>query len=213
MKRIWFWLALLGIMLLLGGCGRKKTGLQQVPPVVAEEEELEEEIDPEFLADQQVVREVLARERGWGGANPTVLVVRKQSRQLSVFKGTKPVKMFPVVLGHNPRNDKLEQGDKCTPEGVYRVVSKYPHPKWSKFILLNYPTQANWLKFADAKRRGQIPIDAQIGGDIGIHGTEYDYKNILGENWTLGCISLKNKDIGELYRLVQTGSIVVIQRK
>ncbi len=29
----------------------------------------------------------------------------------------------------------------------------------------------------------------------------------------MGCIALKNKDINELYRLVQTGSIVVIQRK
>ena len=85
--------------------------------------------------------------------------------------------------------------------------------KWSKFILLNYPTKQNWLKFAEAKRRGQIPWDAQIGGDIGIHGTESDYKNILGENWTFGCVALKNKDINELYRLVETGSIVVIQRK
>jgi murein L,D-transpeptidase YafK len=123
------------------------------------------------------------------------------------------LKMYPVVLGHNPRNDKLEQGDRCTPEGVYRVVTKYPHSKWSKFILLNYPTRENWLKFSEAKRRGQIPFDAQIGGDIGIHGTEYDYKNILGENWTFGCIALKNRDIDELYRLVQTGSIVVIQKK
>ncbi len=79
-----------------------------------------------------------------------------------------------MVLGHNPRNDKLEQGDKCTPEGVYRVVYKYPHAKWSKFILLNYPTRKNWLKFAEAKKRGKIPLDAQIGGDIGIHGTEDD---------------------------------------
>ncbi len=201
----------MGMVLLAGGC-TKKVKVSKLPTPVEELAE-EEEIDPEFLADQQVVKEVLARESRWAGGQPTVLVVRKQTRKMSVFKGTKPLKMYPVVLGHNPRNDKLEQGDRCTPEGVYRVVTKYPHPKWSKFILLNYPTRENWLKFAEAKRRGVIAWDAQIGGDIGIHGTEEDYKNILGENWTLGCIALKNRDVNELYRLVQTGSIVVIQRK
>jgi murein L,D-transpeptidase YafK len=212
MKRIWVLLAVLGMLMVVGGCAKKKPLVKKAPPVI-EEEEFEEEIDPMFVADREVVRVVLARESRWGGSKPTVLVVRKQSRKMSVFKGTRPLKMYPVVLGHNPRNDKLEQGDRCTPEGVYRVVYKYPHPKWSKFILLNYPTPENWHKFAEAKKRGQIPMDAQIGGDIGIHGTEDDQKNIMGENWTFGCIALKNKDIDELYRLVQSGSIVVIQPK
>jgi murein L,D-transpeptidase YafK len=211
MRKLLIFLVVMGMVLLAGGC-TKKVKVSKLPTPVEELAE-EEEIDPEFLADQQVVKEVLARESRWAGGQPTVLVVRKQTRKMSVFKGTKPLKMYPVVLGHNPRNDKLEQGDRCTPEGVYRVVTKYPHPKWSKFILLNYPTRENWLKFAEAKRRGVIAWDAQIGGDIGIHGTEEDYKNILGENWTLGCIALKNRDVNELYRLVQTGSIVVIQRK
>jgi murein L,D-transpeptidase YafK len=210
MKRIWLLLVVLGILMVVGGCGKKQV-VKKAPPVVEEIEEVEE-IDPEFIADREVVREVLANESTWGDRNPTVLVVRKQTRKMSVFKGMKPIKSYPVVLGHNPRNDKLVQGDRCTPEGVYRVVTKYPHAKWSKFILLNYPTKQNWLKFAAAKRRGQIPFDAQIGGDIGIHGTESDYQNILGENWTFGCVALKNKDVNELYRLVQTGSIVVIKR-
>ena len=209
MRRIWLLLAVLGLGMVMAGCGKKPV-VKKAPPVV--EEIAEEEIDPMFLADQQIVREVLANEHTWE-QHPTVLVVHKQTRQMSVFKGLKPLKMYPVVLGHNPRNDKLEQGDRCTPEGVYRVVTKYPHAKWSKFILLNYPTAENWHKFAEAKKRGKIPFDAQIGGDIGIHGTEDDLKNIQGENWTLGCIALKNKDINELYRLVQSGSIVVIQRR
>lgn len=212
MKRIWFLLVVLGLLLIVGGCGKKQVVVKK-PPVVQEEWEEEEEIDPEFIADREVVREILAKESTRGNRNPTVVVVRKQTRKMSVFKGIKPIKSYPVVLGLNPRNDKLEQGDRCTPEGVYRVVTKYPHAKWSKFILLNYPTRQNWLKFAEAKRRGQIPYDAQIGGDIGIHGTEYDYRNILGENWTFGCVALKNRDVNELYRLVETGSIVVIQRK
>jgi len=210
MKRFWFLFLVAGLLLVIGGCAKKQVVKKPAPTIEIEEEE---PIDPKFAADQEVVKEVLAHESRWAGSNPTVLVVHKLTRKMSVFKGTKPIKMYPVVLGHNPRNDKLEQGDRCTPEGVYRVVTKYPHPKWSKFILLNYPTRANWLKFAEAKKRGQIPFDAQIGGDIGIHGTEYDYRNILGENWTYGCVALKNRDIDEVYRLVQTGSIVVIQRR
>lgn len=199
--------------MVVGGCGKKRV-VTKAPPVVVEmEEEEEERIDPKFAADRELVKDLLARESNWGSSRPMVLVVHKQTRKMSVFKGTRPLKMYPVVLGHNPRNDKLVQGDRCTPEGVYRVVYKYPHPKWSKFILLNYPNRENWHKFSEAKKRGQIPWDAQIGGDIGIHGTESDYKNILGENWTFGCVALKNRDIDELYRLVQSGSIVVIQRK
>lgn len=210
MKRLLIFCCLVAFLMGTGGCGRKK-------PVVTEEpappvEVVEEKVDPKFAADQEVVKQVLGRERFWGDRE-TILLVRKQSRTLTVFQGTKPVKKYPVVLGHNPRNDKLMRGDKCTPEGVYRVVTKYPHPKWHRFILLNYPTQENWLKFAQAKKRGQIPIDAQIGGDIGIHGTDDELKNLLRENWTEGCIALSNRDVDEIYRLVRPGSLVVIQRR
>lgn len=203
----------LGICVLIMGCGAKKPVVTELPVPSVEIERQEQKIDPKFAADQELVKKVLAKENIWGQSNPTVLVVRKQSRTLSVFRGTKPVKRYPVVLGHNPRNDKLMQGDKCTPEGVYRVVTQYPHPKWSKFILLNYPTRENWLKFAQAKKRGQIPVEAQIGGDIGIHGTDDELKNLLGENWTEGCIALRNRDVDEIYYLVRPGSLVVIQRK
>jgi murein L,D-transpeptidase YafK len=209
MRRIWFLVAILGLLVIVGGCGKKRV-VKRPQPVVEEMVE-EEEIDPKFLADQQIVREVLASEHTWD-RDHTVLVVHKKTRKMSVFRGTKPIKMYSVVLGHNSWNDKLEQGDRCTPEGVYRVVYKYPHPKWSKFILLNYPTAQNWHKFAQAKKRGLIPWDAQIGGDIGIHGTEDDLTNRAGINWTYGCIALTNKDVNELYRLVHSGSIVVIQR-
>ena len=32
-----------------------------------------------------------------------------------------------------------------------------------------------------------------------------------GKNWTLGCISLKNKDVNEIYSVVRKGSRVVIK--
>jgi len=211
MKRLLVISLIMALLMVASGCGRKKPVVSEAP--APPEEMVEEKIDPKFAADQDVVKKVLAQEGFWAESNPTILLVRKQSRTLTVFQGTKPVKKYPVVLGHNPRNDKLMQGDKCTPEGVYRVVTKYPHAKWHKFILLDYPTRENWLKFAKAKKQGQIPLEAQIGGDIGIHGTDDELKNLLRENWTEGCIALRNRDVEEIYHLVRPGSLVVIQRK
>ncbi len=215
MRRIWLFWGVAALLFVMGGCSSQKPLVTAVPPEEMEADiEEEENIDPRYRADQRVVKEVLQenhyRKRG---KKPTVLLVHKESRKLTVFRGTTPLKTYPVVLGRNPRNDKLRQGDMCTPEGIYKVVCKFPHAKWNKFILLNYPTTKNWLKFAEAKKRGKIPITADIGGEIGIHGTEDDLKNLTGENWTLGCVSLRNKHLDEIYPLIEDGSLVVIQRK
>jgi murein L,D-transpeptidase YafK len=50
------------------------------------------------------------------------------------------IKQYPVVLGGNPVDDKLLQGDLCTPEGNFLIHAKYPHKSWEKFIWINYPT-------------------------------------------------------------------------
>ena len=144
---------------------------------------------------------------------PTVIVVHKISRKLTCYRGLTPLKTFPVVLGTNPRNDKLCQGDACTPEGVYRVRAKYPHPRWDSFIWLDYPNTQNWLKFSRAKKAGKVAPDADIGGDVGIHGTEDPSWNLSGQNWTLGCISLLNKDLQEVYPLVNNKTLVVITKQ
>ncbi len=87
-----------GLLMVMGGCAKKKV-VKKMPPVM---EEVEEEIDPKFAADREVVREVLAQESNWAGDNPTVLVVRKQSRKMSVFKGTTPLKIVSGGVGTQP---------------------------------------------------------------------------------------------------------------
>ena len=172
------------------------------------------EIETSLTPEQQEVKQLLAK-NGFSrdGAKPTVLVVKKMDRRLTVYQGLKPLKTYPVVLGGNPRPDKLCQGDLCTPEGVYHVVSKYNHPRWDKFILLDYPNKQNWVKFGRAKSAGQLPEMAQIGGDIGIHGTEDSSRNLQREDWTLGCVSLLNKHIEEIYPLVNDDTLVVIKKR
>ena len=140
------------------------------------------------------------------------LVIEKSKYKLTVYYQKKPIKSYAIVLGANPKDDKLRQGDKRTPEGVFHVKELYYHSEWSKFILLDYPNQDSWRKFAQAKARGEVKASDDIGGEIGIHGVEKGQDWLIDRkiNWTLGCVSLKNKDVDEIYPLLQRGTTIEI---
>ena len=140
--------------------------------------------------------------------------IDKSEYKLSVICNTKVLKEYPVVFGKNPIDDKLMQGDKCTPEGTFKIVLKYPHKNWSKFIWINYPNDDSWRKHKAAKNEGEIPQDANIGGEIGIHGVPDGMDKLIDFqfNWTLGCISMKNKDVDELYPYISKSTVIIIQK-
>ena len=142
------------------------------------------------------------------------LHIDKSDFVLSVMADTLVVKQYPVVLGGNPVDDKLCQGDQCTPEGRFLVRAMYPHKEWNKFIWIDYPNEASWEKHRQAKEAGLLEASAGIGGEIGIHGVPRGTDRIIdiGLNWTLGCISLKNKDVDEIYAFINKGTTVIIQR-
>jgi murein L,D-transpeptidase YafK len=142
------------------------------------------------------------------------LVIDKSDYILSVKNDTFTVKQYPVVFGGNPVDDKLRQGDRCTPEGNFKVITKYPHRSWDKFIWIDYPTDDSWRKHRKAKQEGILSDSDGIGGEIGIHGVPggTDYMIDTRLNWTLGCISLKNDDINDFYPFVRKGTIVVINK-
>jgi murein L,D-transpeptidase YafK len=192
-----------------GGLGKPEVAATLDTPL-PEYQQQQTELTPE----QKYLERILTKKGyDYNRDKPTVIVVHKLSRKLTFYRGLTPLKTYPVVLGNDPLNDKLCQGDTCTPEGVYQVRAKYPHPKWDSFIWLDYPNNQNWLKFAQAKKAGRLPPEADIGGQVGIHGTEDPYKNITGQNWTKGCISLLNKDLDEIYPLVNDKTLVVITRQ
>ena len=60
--------------------------------------------------------------------------------------------------------------DKNTPEGKFKMKTKFPHKKWSKFIWIDYPNNDSRRKHNTAKKEGKIPKNADIGGEVGIHG-------------------------------------------
>lgn len=143
--------------------------------------------------------------------------VEKRERRLIVYDDTEPIRSYPIVLGPEPEGAKLHEGDFRTPEGEYSIIAKYPHPRWSRFLLIDYPTPVNTEMHEWTKEAGLLPGNGRgvpgPGGHVGIHGTSDEERNRRGENWTLGCISLFNRDVEELYSMVDVGTRVVIEKE
>ncbi|NVO02572.1 MAG: L,D-transpeptidase [Bacteroidetes bacterium] len=144
--------------------------------------------------------------------NKIVIYIDKSDLKLSLKIDTIILKSYDVVLGGNQVDDKRQEGDGCTPEGKFKVRAMYPHKSWSKFIWIDYPTKDSEKKFNASKKTGEIPKDATIGGQIGIHGVPEgcDYLIDKKQHWTLGCISLKNENINEVYKWVKVGTKITI---
>jgi len=142
------------------------------------------------------------------------IVILKAKRQLFFYLDDKFVKIYPVVFGKNPDKQKHYEGDKCTPEGIFQVVSKRFHEGWSRFILLSYPSWEDVKRHREACAKGLIPLRegrcVGLGGGIGIHGTHSEVLNRAKIDWTDGCISLINKDIEEFFPYLEKGDLVFI---
>ena len=80
-------------------------------------------------------------------------------------------------------------------------------------MMLDYPNKESYNKFNERKIEGIIPSAAKIGGGIGIHGTwpHEDFQIDRFRNWTDGCISMRNKDVEELYNIIPVGTKVMIR--
>jgi len=145
---------------------------------------------------------------------PIRIVIDKSEYELHVYDAKGWYANYPVVFGNDPMKDKKMEGDRCTPEGNFKIVSKRPHEKWSRFLALDYPTPADLEKFNQRKQRGEIPKNARPGGAIGIHGTWPNDDMVVDryKNWTLGCISLKNSDVQEVYKYIAVGTPVQIKK-
>lgn len=142
------------------------------------------------------------------------ILIDKSEHTLSVFASDKLVKKYNVVFGGDPVGDKHKEGDKRTPEGVFGMRDKYPHRKWSKFIWIDYPNAASWKKFNKRKADGIIKDGETIGGEVGIHGVPDGMDDMIDNkrNWTLGCISMKNKDVNEIYPYITKQTRITIQK-
>ena len=145
---------------------------------------------------------------------PVRIVIDKSNYELYVYDSKGWYATYPVVFGNSSLADKRMEGDRCTPEGNFRITAKRPHGKWSRFMAIDYPTHENLEKFKQLVQRGEIPRSAKPAGGIGIHGTwpHEDFAIDRYNNWTNGCIALKREDVEELYSYIGVGTPVTIRR-
>lgn len=122
------------------------------------------------------------------------------------------LKRYPCVLGEVPVGDKFMQGDRRTPEGTFTFRGKRVHERWHKFIWVDYPNAESWRRFRDRRKAGLIPPGRDIGGEIGIHGVPdgMDAWIEQGQDWTWGCIALRNADVDEIYPYVSVQRTLIV---
>ena len=151
-------------------------------------------------AAQAVQREPLRpvfKVRGASRTMPTVIVIRRDSKHLYLYKGRKLVRRLGVATG---------QSRYPTPLGTFAVVDKQYNPWW-------YPPRSDWAKGLKPVPPGAgNPLGTRwmglTGGLVGMHGTP-DAASI-GYSASHGCIRLRIPDAEWLFEHVQLGTPVVI---
>ena len=143
-----------------------------------------------------------------------MVVVNKSKYIVEVFYRRKRIRAYKAVFGPKPMENKRMAGDRATPEGLFRIQTKNPNSKYDKFILLDYPNDSSIARFNRLKEKGELPPNAKMGGDVGIHGVWKGGDDMIemGVCWTDGCVALKNKDVEELYTFVGVGTTVYIKK-
>jgi L,D-transpeptidase-like protein len=166
-----------------------------------------------------------------------LIAVYKDVHELHLLKNNEIIKKYDV----NIRNEKIDRKvweDDQSPEGVFTIESMdvVTDPAWKRWMRLDTTEKAHEIykeSFADGGERikefedlygpldndealrefNEINSDQKILRGIGIHGGGFS----IYRDWTLGCIAMSNKDIIDLYSVLQDsentgmGTTVVIQ--
>lgn len=137
---------------------------------------------------------------------PDRVVVKKSERRLYLLKDKKVLKSYNIYLGREPVGAKRREGDLKTPEGRYLLDWKNTESQFYRSIHVSYPNYRDKLR---AQHQGVSP-----GGQIMIHGMPNDRgESILktnGYDWTNGCIALKNRDMDEIWAVVEQDTLIEI---
>jgi lipoprotein-anchoring transpeptidase ErfK/SrfK len=125
------------------------------------------------------------------------LEIRLSRRQVSLYKGEKLVKIFPIAVG-KPGWE--------TPKGTFQVKQMFRDPAWvhplERGVMIpggdpDNPLGRYWIGFwTDGKNW------------IGFHGTPNPKS--VGTAASHGCIRMYNKDIEELFQIVSLGTEVKV---
>lgn len=137
------------------------------------------------------------------------IVIEKRDRKMYLLHKGKAVREYAVDLGADPEGPKEKEGDRKTPEGIYKISGRNPNSRYYLSLRISYPNRKDRER---AEKAGVSP-----GGDIMIHGlpnisTIFGFRTKLKKDWTLGCIAVQtNEEMLEIWHLVKDGTIVEIK--
>lgn len=164
------------------------------------------------------------------------IVIDKARRKLTLYEGNgqewlkrKEYRIGITAVGGRVSGPKQFEGDGRTPEGEYYVAGKNPASAFGSdpenprkplgSLLLNYPNSEDaWRGLQNGlitiqeyerirqaqERKSQPPQNTRLGNYVMIHGGG-------GANdWTIGCISMDDEDMKELYKIMRLGDAVGI---
>jgi murein L,D-transpeptidase YafK len=135
-----------------------------------------------------------------------LVIVRKSKRILQLMRDGRPFKTYPIALGPEPEGPKRMAGDGRTPEGVYTLDWRNPNSNFYRSIHVSYPAPHD----EEPARRWGVPA----GGLIMIHGLPNGVPaQRVGHpwnDWTNGCIAVTNREMDEIWSLVEDGTTIII---
>jgi len=116
------------------------------------------------------------------------ILVSIPDRKLAVMEADRLVKIFSTAVGA-PKTP--------SPSGSFQIVNHIPHPTWYTKGKVVAPGPANPLgtRWLGLSRKG-----------YGIHGT--NAPGSIGKNASHGCIRMRNRDVEELFEMVDVGDAV-----
>jgi len=131
--------------------------------------------------------------------------VDKSDREMRLLRDGEVIRRYQVSLGFAPDGDKEREGDGKTPEGSYTIDYRNPNSSFHLSLHISYPNAADR---AEAKAAGDDP-----GGEIFIHGGPRNVPDALwrGRDWTLGCVSVTDDEMTEIWSLVPDGTPIEIK--
>ena len=134
------------------------------------------------------------------------IAIHKADHQLLVFRNNRLLKIYPVQLGQTPVGAKHYAFDQKTPEGWYYISGKRPKYEYHKGLEISYPSAEDVIR---AKKAGRLP-----GDGILIHGlpnsVPHPGPDRFVNDWTLGCIAMRNEMIDELFEHVDVNTPIFI---
>lgn len=141
--------------------------------------------------------------KSYNGPQVTKIEVHKSARQMYLLHNGRILKSYNIGLGFAPEGHKQFEGDGKTPEGVYYIDRRNPNSRFHLSVGMSYPNP-NDREFAKS-------FNKSPGGDIFIHGQAglQDARG-RGRDWTDGCIAVTDKEMEEIYSMVQVGTPIVV---